>query len=553
MGTMRQFLKEYTRHILAVIVLVLAFSISQGLFTTQTIKTEDCTSGKCAKVADVPNLSDENPFYYVDDILKDRNAGYYRLTYQLKTDKETHVAVKMATYSEKDQGLQDFDLAPSGEYRNKEILFQVDGTYPNVVFEKNDPKDGAGVFIKSVKLSQLGISSDAEFAALLPTVFGNVDTTLVDQSETKDSSYEFPWLKSPKTVIGQVFKADSDYLSGVSLKMNIVKGLDPGSREYSLFLKEADYDGVNVDDISSAIAEVRFSVGSDLDKYRQDDGSFRFPLYGPIEKGKLYMIGIDNSKVDVSDSNHLVLLGSKKESAYSDGSAFMKQGKNFYKIDGDLFFATYGAGFEEYDGQKLLSGASIEDSGKRKGMYAYATSGTFMDMADLDSSKGASFDSSKKIIIGSSKPGSEYVYRFHAGHPIFAISFQAEQARAGWNSVKAYYSFDNLNWQEIPSAEVAGIGDQSDTDVSSEDDSSQEPDSSDQSAGDSQADDTDNSVSDTASGTAGAQLQEFDFASQVSTSSKDVYLKIAYDPDSPQKSKYFGLKNLKFTAGFNRK
>lgn len=524
------------KYIIVIIILVFTYAVNKGVFTGEKISSDDCQNGKCTKDKSMPNLDDKNPFYYADDAMKDDGEGYYRVSYRVRSDKDSKLKMTIASYADKDQQVGDFEVAASDDYQNKEAVFHSSGEYPNVVFEKENHSDGASIFIDGIKISKLAITNDQELAALKPTIFGDVDTSIEDQKQTSDSSTDFTWLRSPKTVIGQVFKAQNDYISGVSLKVDIFKDIDPGSREYALTLKEASYDGNSVSQKGQVISQVKFSIGKDIDLFRQDDGTFRFPIYGKLQKDKYYMIALDNSKVDVSDTSYLTLKGSSRNDSYADGSAVIRKGKDFYKIDGDLYFVTYGADFAEYDGERFLSGSSIEDSGKGQGEYAFAARGEFADILDLYSSSGVNFDALRKAVVGDTDDDNNYEYRFHVGKPISRITFEGEQLRAGWTNAKVFYSFDDSNWQEIPSEEISEVVDQADQ-------------------GDGSDSNNDNSESDgsgdgTGSVTEDVKIQKFDFSKEVDSASTDVYLKVTYEKGGFQGSKYFGLKNVKFTADF---
>lgn len=543
MGKMPGILRKNARYFLAAAVLIAAFLIARGTFTTERKNADDCQGGKCLPEADF-ELSDRSPSFYADDVLKGKEPGYYRLSYRVRSGEGTKVSVLMATYLEKEQSIGESDILPSDDPESREILFRYPGEYSNVVFRKADPHDGAGVSIADVRVSKLDVSSEAEFASLKPTVFGRADVSKEEGGQS-DSSYAFSSLKTPKTTLIQSFRAESGYISGVALKMDVIKDIAPSSKEYVLSLKAADTDGGSVIPKGSTLAQVKFSADNDLERYRQADGTFRFPLFAVLEKGASYALLLDNSKVDAGDSDYLAVLGSGNDDAYVDGTAAVKQGKSVYRINGDWYFRIYGASFEQYAGQRLLAGVSVSDLGRGVGEYRYGTQGTFSDILDLDSAKGVSFDPGKKVLLASSKDGNGYSYRFHIGHPVTAISFKAESVRPGWSDARVYYSFDGNDWSEIPSVEIPEQTDKdSDPAAIDQQEAGQEDsdDASDDSGNENDSASPDDSVN--------SDVQRFDFEKEVSSGGGDVYLRVVYDPESANKTKYFGLRNLGFSAEF---
>lgn|GEM_PF-1914050 len=547
--------RKNTRYFLAAAVLFLTFLINQSVFTKQMISSEDCAGGKCpAKDQPVPNLSDKNPFYYMDDIFKDKPEGYYRLTYKVKTDRASGIKLSMADYTEKQNDIKTEKIDSSSGYQNKESFFRLTTDYPNLVFEKENWKDGADLFIEGIKISKLSITSDEEMAALKPTVFGSVDPDVVLESQTNDAGYSFSWLKDPKTTIGQVFLAKNEYMTGVSLKIDVTKEINASSRQYTLALKGSSLDGNQLKSTGDTMASVKFSLANSLEKYRQTDGSFRFPLYAKLEKGKHYIITIDNSKVEPSESNFISVRGSKSDGSYSDGMAVFKKGKETYRIDGDWYFVIYGAEFSTFNETRVPSGATIEDVGKGKGRYSFSTRGKPADFFDVDSLEGVNFDSEKNILVGQTGKENFYTYAFHTEYPIAQISLKAQQFQADWAKVKISYSFDQKIWEEISSVQVKGESSENSSieALDNEEAIMTDQENSHDSEEENSAEESDGQ-SENISSSKNVTLQRFDFSKAVTTTAKDIYIRIADDPENPEKAKYFGLKNFEFSAEFLRK
>jgi len=523
------------RYIAVFLVLLFTYFINQEIFTKKTITAEDCAGGKCLSAKESLSLSDEIPFYYLDDELVGKEKGYYRLTFKAKSNKSAEILVKATTYLDEEENIGRLEVDSGQEFVYKELNFFFSGEHPNVLFEKENWTDGAEIYIQEANLSRLNINSEGQFVSLKPTVIGETKWDVFSENQIHDSSYSFPWLREKKSSLGQVFKSNSEYITGITLNMDIIQTRRTSSKQYVLSLREVDYDGKDIKASDGNLASLNFSTAEALKKYRQSDGTFLFPLVAKLEKGKHYFLSIDNSKVNVGKNNFLSFRGSKEEDAYQEGSAAMKKGSQIYKIDGDLFFSVHSAQFKEIDGNRILSGAKIEDLGG-SGLYTYETKGLIQDLLDVELSSGGSlnFREDLRSFVNNVKGENDFVYKFYMRHPMKNFTFLAEKVRPGWNRVKILYSFDGQNWKDIPYMEKSEeeikaeeLPEEQTVELVEEDSGSEEDkDSKDE-----------YQVS-----------QIFDHTVAVKDKKNEVYIKVTYDADSPHKSKYFGVKNLKFRA-----
>jgi hypothetical protein len=148
------------------------------------------------------------------------------------------------------------------------------------------------------------------------------------------------------------------------------------------------------------------------------------------------------------------LKGSGSNSVYGFGRAVVRHSEKTFFAGGNLYFVTYGPKFKEVQGQKILVGSVIEDTGKGEGKYVYKTKGNVYDLADLDSAtKDVSFDSSRNIITGSANSvnNSNFIYKFNTIYPFKKVKIMAQQADIDFSPVSLSYSLDGKNWQSIPS------------------------------------------------------------------------------------------------------
>ncbi len=542
------FIKTEKRIFFVLVLLFLVFLINQELYAKKKLTSQNCLNGKCsAIVPEKPQLSRENNFYYVDDLFKDQPSGYYRLTFQEKSGGAEKIILKLNSYAEKEEPIGELDAAPSDNFQNQEMFFFLPEGFDSLLFQKENIRDGADIFIKEAKITLLNIDSQDELALMKKTIFGetNMAATKATQLSANDS---FPWLKESKTTLGQIFRASDEYISAVSFDIDINKNLNPGSRQYILSLRKVDYDGKNVAFDGPTIADLAFSANS-IEKYRQNDGTFLFPIYGALEKGAHYSISLDNSKVSVDKQNYLEFKGGKDDSGYADGSAVLKKNKILYAIDGDLYFKIYGAEFYRENGAKILNGAKIEYLGKGLGKYSYATKGNFIDLLDLETaSPGTNFSEDAKVIFAFAKDSSDFEYIVNTIYPIKSMNFSASQLKAGWKRVLVKYSFDQENWIDMPFSErmenATGLID-----------SAENADNQDNPAnGDSESDDSLNNSADSAAETTVQEsIQVFDFDIIPKRETKTIYFKITYDPNDESKARSFALKNLRITADLKMK
>lgn len=551
-GGIIDFTRKEKRLLAAAVFVLTAFFLNQLIFSSSKITSENCASGKCA-VAELekPQLSKKEGFFYVDDILKDMPSGYYRLTFQEKSDSSEKLLVKLNTYEEKNETAGEVDVKPSDKFQNREMFFFLPESFDGLLFEKENLQNTGNIYIRIVGISKLDVNNKEDLSLMRETLIGEIDTDHVSEGQTQDYSASFPYLQEPKTVVGQIFEAEDDYISSVSLNIDVIKKPNPGTRQYDLSLWKVKCGEDDCQIQGEAAANLSFSAAYGLEKYRQADGTFRFPFYANLEKGRQYFVGVDNSKVGADSNNYLNVRGSKNSDSFAKGSAAMQKGKVVYKIDGDLFFAINGVNLDFVDGVRIMNGAKIESIGKGTGKYSYASKGEFADILDLlSASSGTNFSSDRKAIVGTVKDEAALVYEVNTLYPIQKMYFYAEQLKSGWEKVKIEYSFDQKRWSNIPYVSKA---DNNFSNQSS--DVQQQSGALDGNALDGQAnDDADsaNNIPDESDNGDGS-IQVFDFDISPVNGEKTVYFRIVPDLSDPIQSRYYSIKNLRITADLNMK
>lgn len=503
------FVKTEKRIFLASIFLLLVFLVNQTLYSGRKKTAESCANGKCVSVVPAkPQLSQESNFYCITDLFKNQPAGFYRLTFRKKSNKDEKIFLKLSALSGEEVLIGELNFNSSDKFQNQEILFSLPEGFDGLLFQKNNSGSGADIFIKEAQITKLNINNQEELAALKKTIIGETEINLEKENQPIAND-NFSQLKEKKTVLGQIFQASDEHITAVAFNIDVNKSLNPGSRQYNLILRKIKHDKKNISFDGSTIASLNFSIDS-MEKYRQKDGTFLFPLYGMLEKGEYYFIGLDNSAVEVGDKNYLEIKGNNNNDSYPNGSAVIKKNENIYAIDGDLYFKIYGVKFSEEGGEKILNGAKIEDLGKGLGKYSYETKGEFIDLLDLENaSRETEFNEDSKVIAAEAKNKASFSYAVNTIYPISKMNFSATQLKTGWKKVKISYSFNRENWIDLPFSK---------------------------------------------NGKGKEEIQVFSFDIIPATQeTKTVYFKITYDSNDKSKARYFALKNLRITADLKMK
>ena len=501
-----KFLRVNSRYLIAIFLMAGIFFISQR-FPAEIITSESCESGNCQAILESPELTGKNASYYVNDILKPDFGRYYRLTFLTRANRDTKLAVKITNPSDKDREVKTLELNESSKNIPQEIIFLSEGNYSDILFEKKDANDGADVNIESIQISKLEIKNEQELSGLKPTIRGEINFDSVDQLQ-KDNSYAFNQLKDQNIILGQIFKPQADYVASVTLDIDIVKQDNNGGKKYKFELREAEFDGGVPEITSNVMASVDFTV-ENIEKYRQEDGKFRFPIFAKLDKEKYYFIGINNNNVSVDKFNYLKLRGTKDKGKYADGTLAVKTKGKTYSAVGSLYFITHQLNFSEYQGKKILGGEIIEDIGKPKGFFTYKPTGNIYDAADLyEYSSSIKYDEDKEALYGLTESGMEsgMIYKFYTIFPFKKVKITGRQADFDWSHAAVSYSYDGNNWEEIPS------------NFSNE------------------------------SGRQGEELQYFNYEWNTDGAKSEFYVKIAPKVESNEEGEKYGLRNFRVEA-----
>jgi hypothetical protein len=419
---------------------------------------KNCAGGNCPQITENLSLSDKVAIYFINSIFQSNSNEYYRLVFQEKSSQDTKINIKISTSADEMQEIGTMYLEKSEKYNFHELLFVSRGKYSDLFFEKENKNDGSEVFIIGAQLSKLNIYSEKEFSSLIPTIRGDTDLAIIDQQQTDDSN-QFSQLSNSRMTFGQVFKSNADYITEIILNMDIVAQKNRKTEDkYRIELREATFDG-GVPEVQGLLSRISFSV-TNLEKYQQKDGKFKFPLLSKVEKGKYYYVGINNIHANVDKANHLKIKGTVDYEKYTDGIATVVINKQAYAVEGQIYFVTQGLKFNEYNGTKILAGEIIEDLGGKNELFTYQPLKNRYDLADLYSyTDGIYFHQEKAIIFGITDPKnlSNFTYKFETIFPAKNFKISGQQPDVNWNQVKMSYSYDGVKWKEIPPITKADV------------------------------------------------------------------------------------------------
>lgn len=498
MKKISRFLKSNTRYFLALSALLFSLAVNKGFFTVGTVTQEDCAGGKCVlKPEKMPSLSDSSPFFYLDESEGIKKGDYYRVYFKAAALQDSEILLKLTRSSFSDNEVKQIEIKKNDQTGFYEAVFFADDDYQGVMLEKVRYDDGAEIFVGSNGISKLRVKNEIEFQKIKPTIFGEIRTDIADQQQIDESGFRFSQLKQSGMAVGQTFLAKADYISGITLKIDITKEEDPGSRQFEMKIYKAELQGETLKLPKENEATLEFSLKS-IEKYRQDDGTFLFPVNLKVEKGRHYFFAINNLKIENSEFNNLSFRGSSSNDSYPDGSAVVILKKIPYQIDGDLFFAIHGAGFKEINGRWILPQAIIEDLGGSAGRYSYQNEGSLADLLALSKkTSDVEFNDDKKTISGMfDNDESFWEYEVAMVYPFKNLRLSAEQVDESWNRAEISYSFDQKEWKKISSADEEG-------------------------------------------------MQKYDYSIPGNGKSNLIYLKISPDKSRENESRFYGLKNFK--------
>jgi len=451
-----QTLTRNYRHILLAIILMLIFFFGRNFELSDYEKIIKNASKKNNQDYRININSDESE--KAVPLLNSAPGDYYRLFFDIKSQanetdflsyEELTKETKLNLYLKSNLGrmilIKDITVPLTNQFVPIEATFSTDSNYQDLIFAKINQADQSAIEIKNLRLERL-LCRDAEcFNNLAPTINGRSRLTL-DQEMIQDREPIFK-LNRRKQTYGQVFQSQSDNIAEVVLAIDKVGTGGAGCYQIKLQKAAKDGDGFRIDPI--ILASFYFEV-VDLEDYMIFDNVYRFPLASELTKEEYYYLSLSNEENKFNLFNTLVLAGDSDADSYQNGGALLlgQQGTN-----GNLYFQTYTAPYQNWKGKRILGNATIEDLGQGVGRYTYQFSNSAYDYLDIwqknliDPKKNRIyFDNITRSISASDADGVDLIYRFEIIYPIKQASINVRQIEGEFSSVLIYYSLDQLHW-----------------------------------------------------------------------------------------------------------
>lgn len=444
-----KFFQKNLRYVTVIAIFTVTYLINSWLVDEKNKSPVNCVENNCEVPTKNSILSNERPELFIPDIIVSQPGYYYRLIIRGSINRETSFvlfASSSVTREQKEIGIVETNQGE--EFFRKEFVFRADKKYNGLVLQKKYKNDGADVFVKDLKVTKLNIKNDREMASLRQSVLGFSPSSNILIAQT-ESDIEFAHLKENNTVLGQVFKAESENIFGVAFDINVLKTDNRKDKKYRLELRRVVLEGDIFTLQKGLVASFDFKV-NEIESYKQSDGKIKFPIYGKLKKGEYYFIGINNKRVDTNEQNYLILKGTSNN-RYINGGLFVKNINQTYLSDKDIYFKIYGIELNERMDKKILLGMLLEDLGRGQGSYVYKSLGYSEEILDLHSfSQDIGFNKEKNVLFGnSSERGSFFEYKFDTRYNFKKFRFLAKQAGSDWEKVSVLYSFDRINWQSV--------------------------------------------------------------------------------------------------------
>jgi hypothetical protein len=304
-----------------------------------------------------------------------------------------------------------------------------------------------------------------------------VDSQLAIQSATQLGTIAYPiifntlretvgktvYVDSKQAAIGQIFEANSPYLSSIDLVPNI-EG-QGGNGKYHLEIRPVSKNDAGKYVISPTVLAAHDLYIREMQQTesRTKDAItyWHIPLTAHLQIGSLYYVGISNNGVR---STFFDRLGFRLS---SDQSSF----PSVKNIQSDTISSTpmairiYGATENEAFHTKLPAGAVIQQISDHQSLYTFSTKGQFSDILTLDhdavlanQAKGSIFfDSIRKAIVGSGNGDLSIPFVFNTGYPIRKVNLSVCRAQDLQN-LSLRYSYDGATWSTLDSVSIESAG-----------------------------------------------------------------------------------------------
>lgn len=349
-----------------------------------------------------------------------------------------------------------FKLSENQISHGLESLFVCKHPVKVLQFVKKDVTKSSVITLSNITLSRLNVESTKELTNLKPTIYGGTVTDRITIENNQPSSKGFTFNRKNQ-LIGQVFTAPEELLSGIDLNLEIIGS--GGLGNYFLEVRQIEEkDGKPIIGLDR-MAYYYFDTTKLLDlKYAKN--SYHFPIAAKLTTGKKYFIGLNNEQVHFGIYDNIRL-------HYADGNTngygIKINGKRSASLN-SFFFRLYGVDQVKLNSQPLLTSSSIEDLGAGIGHYHYRASRKNTDFIDVDWSSSlvgnptVYYDNVTAGISAEVENGNQFGYHFIFNHRLDKLKFKLSRTGGDGYLPIVAYSLDQKNWDEVHFAKDALTG-----------------------------------------------------------------------------------------------
>jgi len=318
-----------------------------------------------------------------------------------------------------------------------EFQFTSDKNYRDLIIRKTK-NDNFHTEISAIRVDKYAIPQNNE---LVENYYGYSKPEKMVSIDNNKQDYIRLWRKNQK--VGEIFTADSDNLYGGEFEVRFQGTGGKGS--YLIEVREID----DNDKISGERLAYWYFDKRQLESLGQiSKNTYFIPIVAKLEKGKKYYLGFSSAEVSNNWFNSVeILLGKKvkkiKDPIDNSSISLRQQSHNLYFLKNS-----------SYSGEKLLFGSSISIASNKK-TYRYIQLGRPAEYLDIYRVEGERakysvlYDNVSGGIAGQLSKGTAIIYRFNTGINFNRAFISFQEVAGGYCGVRAFWSYDDKNWQEI--------------------------------------------------------------------------------------------------------
>jgi len=323
-------------------------------------------------------------------------------------------------------------------YKPMEFQFVSDKNYRDLIIRKAK-NDNFLTEISAIRVDKYVIPQNN---ALVENHYGYSQPEKMVSIDNNKQDYIRFWRKNQK--VGEIFTADSDNLYGGEFKIRF-QGIG-GKGSYLIEVREID----DNNKISGERLAYWYFNKRQLGLLGQiSEDTYFIPIVAKLEKGKKYYLGFSSAEVSNNWFNSVeIAFGGKikkiKDPIDNSSISLHQKSHNLYSLKN-----------KSYSGEELLFGSSISIvTGKKT--YSYSQLGRPAEYLDIYRVEGERakysvlYDNVSGGIAGQLSKDTAIVYRFNAGINFNRAFISFKEVAGGYCGVKALWSYDDKNWQEIP-------------------------------------------------------------------------------------------------------